>query len=346
MRVLVTGGAGNVGRAVVERLVQHGWDVLVIGRRAETGLPEGALHGAEYAACDITRYDDVLAHMRGCQAVAHLAAIPAPGIATNHDLFHINVAGTFNIFEAAAVLGLPRVVQASSINAFGCFYNLGEFMPDYLPIDEAHPIRNSDPYSFSKQVIEEIGDYYWRRERMSSVALRLPGVWRREHSTNSDHRRRIREGRALVDAFAALGEDERRTRLAELSARTLALRGSRPYEDPAAWKQRKLRDAFADDALAHLYAFDRFVLWTAIDERDAAQAVELGLTAPYEGSHVLFVNDTHNCLGYDARTLGLLFFPDAVLHQTSLQGTASLVSAGRASALLGFAPEYPTYQEV
>ncbi len=75
MRVLVTGGTGAVGKATVERLVDHGWDVRVIGRRAGFEIP-----GAEYQVCDITNYDDLRVKMHGCQTVVHLAAVPNPMI--------------------------------------------------------------------------------------------------------------------------------------------------------------------------------------------------------------------------------------------------------------------------
>ena len=46
-----------------------------------------------------------------------------------------------------------------------------------FPIDEDHPTYTTDPYSFSKQVIEDIGAYFWRREGISSVFLRFPAVY-------------------------------------------------------------------------------------------------------------------------------------------------------------------------
>ena len=87
-------------------------------------------------------------------------------------------------------------MQASSINAFGCFWGNTDITPRYLPIDEAHPTYTTDPYSFSKTVIEEIGDYYWRREGISSVALRLPAVWSQARMESDEARRRRAQTRA------------------------------------------------------------------------------------------------------------------------------------------------------
>jgi UDP-glucose 4-epimerase len=79
--------------------------------------------------------------------------------------------------------------------------------------------------------------------------------------------------------------------------------------------------------------------WTAVDARDSAQAFEKAVSRPYEGSHVLFVNDSHNRAGVESRALASLFFPDAEL-AAPLEGTASLVSIAKAREMLGFEPEY------
>jgi NAD(P)-dependent dehydrogenase (short-subunit alcohol dehydrogenase family) len=113
MRVLITGGTGRVGKSVTERFVRQGWEVRVIGLE-----PEFELAGADYAVCDIMNYDALRQQMQGCQAVVHLAAIASPTGVPGHELFQINVAGTFNVFEAAAAEGIRRIAQASSINAF------------------------------------------------------------------------------------------------------------------------------------------------------------------------------------------------------------------------------------
>ena len=68
-----------------------------------------------------------------------------------------------------------------------------------------------------------------------------------------------------------------------------------------------------DDPFCRMYVGARFNFWAFVDERDSAQSIEKGLSAAFDGSHVLFVNDTHNSLGYDAQTLARLFFPQIPL---------------------------------
>ncbi len=170
MRVLLTGGTGHIGKATAQRLIQRGWDVRILDLSSDTKLP-----GAEHVTCDIMNYAELREHMRGCDAVIHLAAIRTPGLAPGHKLFEINVAGTFNVFEAAAAEGIRRVVQASSINALGAAWGLTDMAIHYLPVDEEHPTNTTDAYSFSKETIEDIGRYYWRRDQISSVALAFRG---------------------------------------------------------------------------------------------------------------------------------------------------------------------------
>ena len=88
-RVVVTGGAGKLGRACVAELVGAGWDVVVFDRARP---PLGSeTEGAVYLPIDLTNYGQVLDAMLGLEenysrpdAVVHLAAIPAPGKAPDH----------------------------------------------------------------------------------------------------------------------------------------------------------------------------------------------------------------------------------------------------------------------
>jgi nucleoside-diphosphate-sugar epimerase len=334
MRVLITGGAGHIGKAVVARLVQNGWNVRVVGIDSEF-----LLDGAEYARCDILNYDDLLKQMRGCDAVIHLAAVRTPLLAPGHELFRVNVAGTYNVFEAAAQVGIRRVVQASSINALGCFYGTVDMNVRYLPVDEEHPTFTTDPYSFSKQLVEEIGAYYWRREGISSAALRFPGVYGGgfAHSENFLCRREL--ARRTLDDLLSQPEDEQRARLTEVKRRSQEHRRQRPLEfQPEPDTAPKVN--MEDDPLLWAYIYDRFNFWAFVDVRDAAQSLEKALIADYEGDHVLFINDHHNAIGYETEALARLFFPEVSHFKGDLPGSTALVSINKARALIGFEPEY------
>jgi nucleoside-diphosphate-sugar epimerase len=112
--------------------------------------------------------------MTDTEAVIHLAAIHNPNIATTSVTYETNVVGTFNVHHAAFRLGIRRVVSASSNAIVGWSY--GErFMPDYLPIDEDHPVRPEDVYGLSKEIGETIARSYTRKG-LETVMLRPSGV--------------------------------------------------------------------------------------------------------------------------------------------------------------------------
>ena len=334
MRVLVTGGTGRIGKATTDRLLQNGWEVRVLD------LADGVeIAGAEYVQANILDYDALLKQVRGCDAVIHLAAIPSPYSAPGHDVFQINAAGTFNVFEAAATLGIKRIVQASSINALGAFYHTGEIHPQYFPIDEAHPRLTIDPYSFSKEVVEDIGDYYWRREGISSVALRFPGVYGKGYAQSENYIQKRDKVRSALDTLLSLPESEQQARIADVHKRAMEFRSTRPFEFRPD-RNRGMLDGLFEDPLFGSYIADRFNYWVFVDERDAAQSLEKGVTADYEGAHPLFINDSCNYLGYDARTLARLFFPEVTDFKRDLPGSSALVSIEKARALIGFEPEY------
>lgn len=334
MRVLVTGGTGRIGRATVQRLLDNSWDVRVIDLAETADIP-----GVEYVQTNILDYDALLKQVRSCDTIIHLAAIPSPYGAPGHDVFQINVAGTFNVYEAAAKVGIKRIAQASSINALGAFYHLGEIYPKYFPIDEEHPRLTSDPYSLSKEMVEDIGAYYWRREGIASVAMRFPGVYAAGYSESDAYIQKRDKVRAVTDELLSLPEAEQKAKLADVHQRVMDYRATRPFEFNLD-RQKGMMQGLFDDVLFGSYIADRFNYWAFVDERDAAQSLEKGATADYEGAHPLFINDPCNYLGYDSRTLAQVFFPEVTDIRDNLAGSNALVSIEKARSLIGFEPEY------
>ncbi|MBI1280680.1 MAG: NAD-dependent epimerase/dehydratase family protein [Anaerolineaceae bacterium] len=333
MRVLITGGTGHIGKTTAEHLLQKGWDVRIFDVTEKTHIAD-----AEFIQGNILDYDNLLKYIKGCDAVIHLAALAAPSIAPGSKVFEINVTGTFNVFEAAAVCGIGKVAQASSINALGAYFSVGQIYPQYFPIDEEHPQFTTDPYSFSKQLIEEIGDYYWRRDSISSVALRFPGVYAPEGRTTERYYHDRTALKELLDELVRQPQAERETRLNEVKKRVMDFRKERAFEFRLPEKT-PIKLPY-DDLLFRLYMRYRFDLWAFVDVRDAAQSLEKGITADYQGSHPLFINATHNALGYDSRTLVHLFYPEVTQFKSELTDSASLVSIQKARSLIGFEPEY------
>ncbi len=327
MKVLVTGGTGDVGRAAVERLVRSGHDVRVIGRRQ--GF---AIEGADYRSCDVRDYGGLREQVRGREAIVHLAAIRGPSLGSSEAIFDANCAGSFNVYQAAAEEGIPRVVSASSINALGYFYGISRFDLEYLPVDEEHPVCATDPYSFSKQVLEKTADYYWRREGICGVCLRLPWVYELTEERAAMFRDRYRWAAEWSRRLLALDSGARRAWIDDLRGKIDRFRGSRGMERPEEHARALGEEEWRFYSGSHNF-------WTTLDARDSAQAIEKSLLAEYDGSHPLFVNDSLNTVGVPSRDVARLFFPE-VKRLGALEGEASLVSIDLARKLIGFEPEH------
>ncbi|HEU4997824.1 MAG TPA: NAD(P)-dependent oxidoreductase [Lapillicoccus sp.] len=149
MRVAVTGSAGKLGSATVERLRTEGHEVVGFDR---DGRP-----GAGFVRVDLADYGQVLDSMlgvtarhHGLDAVVHLAAIPVNGLVPDAATFHNNVTVTFNVLHGALRAGIRTIVMASSITAMGFPF---DEPPPYLPVDEAVTLANNT-YGLSK-VVEE-----------------------------------------------------------------------------------------------------------------------------------------------------------------------------------------------
>ena len=175
MKILVTGGTGKVGQWVVRELLggdsgnsKH--EVIVLDRVPGCESPD-----VKYLIGDVQDLGQVFEAVVGCDAVIHLAAIHNPNVATTKLTFETNVVGTFNVHHAAFRLGVKRVVSTSSIAILGWSYSERDFEPDYLPVDEDHPIKPQDVYGLSKEIGEDIARSY-SRKGLETVVLRPSGV--------------------------------------------------------------------------------------------------------------------------------------------------------------------------
>ncbi len=333
MNVLVTGGLGVVGRPVVARLLQHGHTVRVLDH-----LPECDIRGVEYTPGSITDMQALRLAVHGQQAVIHLAAIPTPDRGSGPEIFNTNCSGTFNVYAAAAEEGIRRVVSASSINFLGYYYGSREFPIEYFPVDEEHPNFTTDAYSFSKAVTEQIAAYYWRRDGITSVCLRLPAVIPPNTERFKLYRQIFSRTRQVVEEISGLPEARRQERYRQLMALWESMRSQRILQQPfQAWASLGMDVQNADIRLV----MSRANLWAAIHADDSAQAFEKAMLADVEGCHPLFVNNNHNWLGMDSELLAQWFYPEVQRRKQPLVGAQSLLSSERARQMIGFSPEYP-----
>ena len=179
-KVLVTGSDGRIGRVTVHELREHGYQVT-----------PADLHPTQNWGTQIVDFEDlgqVIGVMQGHDAVVHLAAIPTPTLHTADVVFRNNVLSTFNVLEAATILGIKKVVLASSLSALGSPYCFRPFELAYVPIDEEHPLLSQDCYGLSKMIGEELAEGYIRRiPDMSIVSLRFTAVSEELDASNWIH---------------------------------------------------------------------------------------------------------------------------------------------------------------
>ena len=322
MKVIITGCAGQVGQAITAHLVKSGYAVRGLDR------VESFAGEIDYRSCDLLDADALAPHIEGMDAVLHLAAIPSPGRAPNAEIFQINTAGTFNVFDACAHYGINRVVCASSINAVGYFFGAVPFELDYLPTDEDHPKLPSDAYSFSKQVTEEIGQYFWHRDQISNTCLRFGAGLRPIEQMRETMADAMRSARDLVDALGAMSAAQHTVEVQRMRAAYDAERRERR------WEKRDGKKSVLSPGEQHLITLrQNFFSFVALE--DACHAMEQSLTASYDGSHPLLIVDRNNTLMAGAAQLAQLMYPDVAV-RGPLEGTQSLVDWQRAADLIGF----------
>src|SRR6187399_708930 len=122
MRILITGGAGQVGRKLRRELASHYSAIRSFDTAAHTPLASNE----ECVTGDITDMSSIRRAMQGMDGIIHLAAVANE--AAFEPILNINVVGTWNLYEAARLEGVKRVVFGSSNHAVG-------FYPRATPID-------------------------------------------------------------------------------------------------------------------------------------------------------------------------------------------------------------------
>ncbi|WP_104178262.1 NAD(P)-dependent oxidoreductase [Cryobacterium sp. Y50] len=173
MRIAVTGGSGKLGRSVVARLAGEGHKV--------TNLDQSGTRDFGFTKIDLTDYGQVSDVMFGINdrtdgfdAVVHLGAIPAPGIAPDVATFHNNMLATYNVFQAARRAGIKTIVYASSETTLGLPFDID---PPYIPVDEEYPARPESTYSLVKHLEEQMAIQLVRWDPLLSItALRFSNV--------------------------------------------------------------------------------------------------------------------------------------------------------------------------
>lgn len=152
MKILVTGGCGNMGPHVVKAFVQQGHDVRVLDRDAE-GLKQFTHPKVETVACGITDRDKVRQAVQGTDAILHLAWSFSEDL---NDLLDIDVKGYRYLLDAAVEFGVKNVLNATTAVSYG--------KPLSKVVDENQPHlveKSRNPmYALAKLATEEMSKIY------------------------------------------------------------------------------------------------------------------------------------------------------------------------------------------
>ncbi|WP_411824562.1 UDP-glucose 4-epimerase GalE [Leptospira sp. 'Mane'] len=166
MRVLVTGGAGYIGSHVVLELMELGHNILVVDDMAN-GNETNLFPGNEFIRGHI-QDPNVLREVfsRPVDAVFHFAAWKAAGESmTNPSKYTLNnLNGTFQLISAMLDHGCKYIVFSSSAAVYGT--------PQYLPLDEKHPLSPENYYGYTKLCIEENLRWFDQLKGLKSASLR------------------------------------------------------------------------------------------------------------------------------------------------------------------------------
>ncbi|MCH5585276.1 GDP-mannose 4,6-dehydratase [Shimazuella sp. AN120528] len=171
MKVLVTGGAGFIGSHIVDQLLEKGHEVVIIDNMSsgkETNLnPKAAFYRIDMEDAKI---QEVFQREKP-KTVIHQAAQTVVQTSVRQPVYdaHMNILGTINLLEAARLYGTKKFVYASSAAVYGD--------PQYVPIDERHPVGPLSGYGISKYTPEQYLRVYQQMYGMEFTILRYANVY-------------------------------------------------------------------------------------------------------------------------------------------------------------------------
>ena len=173
MKALISGGAGFIGSHLVDALLGHGHEVVVLDNFS-TGRPQNLEHVSDKiksVQCDISQMGEWNVNFSGVDWVFHLAALAdiVPSIEKPIDYFESNVQGTFNVLEVCRQHRVKRFLYAASSSCYG--------IPDEYPTPESSEIKPQYPYALTKYLGEEIVMHWCKVYGLPAVSLRLFNVY-------------------------------------------------------------------------------------------------------------------------------------------------------------------------
>lgn len=187
---VVTGATGSVGSWVSDHLANNGVEVVGV----DFERPADTRTNLRFRDIDLRDQGEVWETFHEVQpdAVVHCAALSDLMDTPGTRVFQNNTESTYNALIAAARVD-AEIVWMSSQATYGALFAEESWVPDYLPIDEAHPTRPEDPYGLSKVCGEEIAKTVARRYDVPVTTLRAATI----HTPDGQHTRPPKEDVSL-----------------------------------------------------------------------------------------------------------------------------------------------------
>lgn len=175
MKALITGGAGFIGSHLSDKLINLGYEVIIIDN-----LSNGRLNNIEHLLdkknfkfheIDIINLEDIRSIFKDVDWVFHLAGIGdiVPSIENPKHYYECNVTGTFNVLESSRAAGVKKIIYAASSTCYG--------FPDNYPTAETADIRPQFPYALTKYMGEELLFHWAQTYNLPAISLRLFNVY-------------------------------------------------------------------------------------------------------------------------------------------------------------------------
>ena len=167
-RVLLTGSSGFLGKAVAQRLIQGGNEVLGIDPIRDES---GTIHHVSDDLSSIDRLRDILRDFLPAHVI-HAGGISGPMVIPDQParMMAINVTGSLDLLQASIEVGTGVFVYCSSIAA------IGEY-DEPKPIDEHFPMRPANPYGCSKAAVDMVLRGLWGKIPMKLCSLRFTTIY-------------------------------------------------------------------------------------------------------------------------------------------------------------------------
>jgi len=170
VKIVVTGGSGKFARYLVPKLIRE-HEVLLFDK-----LPPDQ-NTSLFISGEIIDMDKLIRAFQNANAVIHLAALRSRYNHLPIKVMETNTMGTYCVLEASRRAEVKKIIFASSDAVLGMSQSKNEFLPEYLPIDEIHPLKPHDPYGISKLLGERMCRCYAVGYNMNITALRFSNIF-------------------------------------------------------------------------------------------------------------------------------------------------------------------------